>query len=116
MTKQPAFVKAWCGRRINTNRKEQRTTDYVHDTDAAGFLASKVCKASVSDAKSRWIGLSLSRRRTRSTRWGQPVPPHNLLSATAMLAVLLSLAIAPISSLGAAKNASVSPQLAGYKA
>ena len=109
------------------------------------FLAGKLCTASVSDAKFRWIGLSLSRWRARSTRWGQRVPPHHLLSAihyqlflrnfkaaglarrvrpvaermaagpTARMAVLFSLLIAPISSLGAAKNPSVSPQLAGYK-
>ena len=77
--------------------------------------------------------------------WGQRVPPHHLLSAihyqlflrnfkaaglarrvrpvaermaagpTARMAVLFSRLIAPISSLGAAKNPSVSPQLAGYK-
>ena len=49
-------------------------------------------------------------------RRGQRVPPGNLLSTTARMAVLFSLAIAPISNFVAAKNASVSLQLPGYRA
>jgi predicted aspartyl protease len=83
------------------------------------WLALKICRAFVSDAKSKWIRSSSSRRRERATRWGQCVPParariprHQRVS----IAVLLALAIAPISNPGATKDRSITPQLAGYKA
>ena len=78
MTKQPALQRLPPGARINANWKEQKTTDYADDTDAKGFLGHELCQTSVSDAKSRWIGLSPSRWRVRSTRWGQRVPPRYL--------------------------------------
>jgi hypothetical protein len=37
MTKQPALQRLPPGARINTNWKEQKTTDYADDTDAKGF-------------------------------------------------------------------------------
>lgn len=70
MTRQPALQRLPPGARINANWKEQKTTDYADDTDAKGFLGHELCQTSVSDAKSRWIGLSPSRWRVRSTRWG----------------------------------------------
>ena len=99
------------------------------------FSGRKLCRASVSDAKSRWIGLSSSRWLARSTRWAQRVLPRYLLSAidyqlllrnfnvagrmralpTARMPALLFLALTPISTFGAAKNHTL-PQLSGYKA
>ena len=55
----------------------------------------------------------------KTAGWPRRVRPvtHRMSSGrTARVAVLLSLAIAPTSNFGAAKNPSVSPQLAGYKA
>ena len=81
MTKQPAFAKAGMAgesTRIGKSR-EPRITRMTRML--AGFSRAQTCRASVSDAKSRWIGLSSSRWLARSTRWAQRVLPRYLLSA-----------------------------------
>jgi hypothetical protein len=44
--------------RVVMNDECQRTTDCTHNTDDAFLLGRKLCRASVSDANSRWIGFS----------------------------------------------------------